>query len=196
MTAPTWPLIPAPVPTGAVPAPDVRGIDISLTGTAVAGDGWTERVPSTGKRNDSLLQRHRRMTGIAETVLTLVGTPHLAVVEGPSYSSIGGSAWDRGGLWWLIVDGLLARDIPTAVMPPMCRAKYATGKGNSGKKAVQEAARHRYGLPLPTDDEADACVLRAAGFDWLGHPLVPVPDTHRSALLSCRWPDLTLEVAR
>jgi hypothetical protein len=174
---------------GPRPAYRVAGLDISLTGTGVATLGGTTRIPTTGRRRDTIAQRRTRMKHILDTVLTEVGTVDLACVEGPSHHSIGGSVWDRGGLWWLIVDSLCARDIPVAVIPPTSRAKYATGSGASRKTAVLEAAQHRYGAILPTDDEADALVLRAMGLDWLGAPLTEVPAGHRAALAGCQWPD-------
>lgn len=167
----------------------VAGLDISLTGTGISTLGGTTRIPTTGRRRDTILQRRNRMRHIRDTVLTEVGDVHLACVEGPSHHSVGGSVWDRGGLWWLIVDGLCARDIPVAVIPPMSRAKYATGKGNSRKAAVLDAARRRYGAILPNDDEADALILRAMGLEWLGQALAEVPDGHRAALAGCQWPD-------
>jgi len=167
----------------------VAGLDISLTGTGISTLGGTTRVPTTGRRRDTILQRRNRMRLILDTVLTEVGDVDLACVEGPSHHSVGGSVWDRGGLWWLIVDGLCARDIPVAVIPPMSRAKYATGKGNSRKAAVLDAAQKRYGAILPTDDEADALVLRAMGLHWLEQPLAEVPDGHRAALAGCQWPE-------
>ncbi|WP_439947244.1 hypothetical protein [Streptomyces sp. BBFR109] len=192
MTAPTLfdPERPAAT-TAAGPRPHYRvaGLDISLTGTGIATLGGTTRIPTTGRRRDSILQRRTRMKHILDTVLTEVGDVDLACVEGPSHHSVGGSVWDRGGLWWLIVDGLCARDIPVAVIPPMSRAKYATGNGGSRKAAVLDAARQRYGAILDTDDEADALILRAMGFDWLGQPLTEVPAGHRAALAGCQWPD-------
>lgn len=172
------------------------GLDISLTGTGISTLGGTLRIPTTGRRKDTIVQRRNRMKHIRDTVLTEVGDVDLAVVEGPSHHSVGGSVWDRGGLWWLIVDGLCDRDIPVAVMPPMSRAKYATGNGGSRKTAVLDAARSRYGAILPTDDEADALVLRAAGLDWLGQPLAEVPAGHRAALAGCQWPDREAVTAR
>lgn len=192
MTAPTLftPEAPAaPAAAGPRPRYRVAGLDISLTGTGVATLGGTTLIPSTGRRKDSILQRRTRLKGIADQVLTAVGVVDLAVIEGPSHHSVGGSVWDRGGLWWLIVDGLCARDIPVAVMPPMSRAKYATGNGGSRKAAVMEAAQRRYGAVLDNDNEADALVLRAAGLDWLGQPLAEVPDGHRAALAGVQWPD-------
>ncbi|NUS78514.1 MAG: hypothetical protein HOV70_20270 [Streptomyces sp.] len=186
--APSAPAAPAPV------APQTRlyrvaGLDISLTGTGISTLGGTTRVPTTGRRKDSIAQRRNRMRHIKDIVLTEVGDVDLACVEGPSHHSVGGSVWDRGGLWWLIIDGLCERDIPVAVVPPMSRAKYATGNGGSRKAAVLDAARRRYGAILPTDDEADGLVLRAMGLDWLGQPLAEVPDGHRAALAGVQWPD-------
>lgn len=186
----------APAAAGPRPRYRVAGLDISLTGTGIATLGGTTHIPSTGRRKDTIIQRRTRLKGITDQVLTAVGIVDLAVIEGPSHHSVGGSVWDRGGLWWLIVDGLCARDIPVAVMPPMSRAKYATGNGGSRKAAVMEAAQRRYGAILDNDNEADALVLRAAGLDWLGTPLAEVPDGHRAALAGVQWPDREAVQAR
>lgn len=183
-------------PTAAGPRPPrVAGLDVSLTGTAIATIGGTVRIPTKGKRKDSLAVRHQRLQSIARQTLEAVGAVDLAVIEGPSYHSVGGSAWDRGGLWWLIIDGLLDREIPTAVMPPMCRAKYATGSGGARKDHVIAAVEKTYGITVGSDDEADAIALRAAGLDWAGHALVVLPDSHRGALLGCEWPEREAVIA-
>jgi hypothetical protein len=181
--------IPAATPAAGPRLYRVAGLDISLTGTGIATLGGTTRVPTTGRRKDTIAQRRTRMKHITDTVLTEVGDVHLACVEGPSHHSVGGSVWDRGGLWWLIVDALCGRNIPVAVIPPMSRAKYATGNGGSRKAAVLDAAQRRYGAILPTDDEADALILRAMGLDWIGQPLAEVPAGHRAALAGCQWPE-------
>lgn len=169
----------------------VAGLDISLTGTGIATIGGTTRVPTAGRRNDSLSERDARLRYITGRVVEEVGTVDLVCVEGPvSYQQPGGSTWDRAGLWWRIVSSFVGREIPVAVIPPASRAKYATGSGGARKTAVLEAAQQRYGAILPTDDEADALILRAMGLDWLDQPLVSVPDGHRAALGGVRWPDL------
>jgi Holliday junction resolvasome RuvABC endonuclease subunit len=175
--------------TAAGPRPRVAGIDVSLTSTGIATLGGTTHVPTTGRRRDPLAARHRRLTHISRTVLEQIGDVDLAVVEGPSHHSIGGSTWDRGGLWWLIIDGLLRRDIPTAVVAPRGRAKYATGNGNAGKDAVIDAAETRYGRTFANDDEADAWVLMAMGYHQAGHPLAEVPAGHAVALVAVEWPE-------
>ncbi|MFJ9644982.1 hypothetical protein [Streptomyces sp. NPDC101206] len=169
----------------------VAGLDISLTGTGIATIGGTTRVPTAGRRADNLATRDHRLRHITDRVLDEVGHVDLVCVEGPvSYQQPGGSTWDRAGLWWRIVSALLGRDIPVAVIPPTCRAKYATGNGGARKTSVLEAAQQRYGAILPTDDEADALILRAMGLDWLGQALISVPAGHRAGLAGCQWPDL------
>jgi Holliday junction resolvasome RuvABC endonuclease subunit len=201
MTTPTLftPRVPVAT-TAAGPRPRlyrVAGLDISLTGTGIATLGGTTRVPTKGRRKDSLLERNARLKHITTRVLEEVGTVDLACVEGPvSYTTPGGSTWDRGGLWWRIVAALLERDIPVAVISPTARAKYATGNGGSRKTAVLEAARRRYGAVLESDDEADALILRAMGLHWLEQPLAEVPDGHRAALAGCAWPDREQVIAR
>ncbi|MEU4205616.1 hypothetical protein AB0F64_37590 [Streptomyces sp. NPDC026294] len=169
----------------------VAGLDISLTGTGIATAGGTVRIPTKGRRKDSIAERHARLRYITTRVLDEVGTVDLACVEGPSHGSMGQAGHhDLSGLWWRIVGALVEREIPVAVIPPMSRAKYATGEGNSRKAVVLDAAQRRYGAILPTDDEADALILRAMGLHHLGQPLAEVPDGHRAALAGCQWPDL------
>ena len=84
----------------------------------------------------------------------------------------------------------------SAVTPDDLLKAYATGKGNSRKAAVLDAAQKRYGAILPNDNEADALVLRAMGLHWLGQPLAEVPDGHRAALAGAQWPDREAVTAR
>ena len=173
----------------------VAGLDISLTGTGISTVGGTARVPTSGRRADSLAERDARLKFITGRVIEEVGTVDLVCVEGPvSYQQPGGSTWDRAGLWWRIVSSFIGREMPVAVISPTARAKYATGRGGARKSAVLDAAQQRYGAILPTDDEADALILRAMGLDWLGQPLASVPDGHRAALGGVRWPEM--EVTR
>ncbi|MFI9203308.1 hypothetical protein [Streptomyces sp. NPDC053048] len=168
----------------------VRGLDLSLTGSGVAGAGWAQTLGSKGKRSDTYAMRRARLHGLADRIVEAVGRCDLAVVEGPSYGSTGAGTWDRAGLWWMVVDGLAARDIPVAVVAPTARARYATGDGRAGKQAVIAAATFRYGVRLRDDNQADAYVLLAMGHDWLDEPLAPVPEQHRAALDGVEWPDL------
>lgn len=174
----------------------VAGLDVSLTGTGIATIAGTTRVPTAGRRAASLTERDARLRHITDRVRDEVGDVDLVCIEGPiSYQQPGGSTWDRAGLWWRIVSGFLGRETPVAVIPPTCRALYATGSGGGRKAHVLQAAQQRYGAILPSDDEADALILRAMGLDYLGQALVTVPAKNRSGLTGCQWPTLP-EVAR
>lgn len=175
----------------------VVGIDPSLTSTGIAhayphqATAVTDTITTKGARADSLTVRHTRLTQIATTVLDHTRGATLAVIEGPSYGSVGAGTWDRGGLWWLIVDALLSNGIPLAVAPPTCRSRYATGRGNAGKDEVMLAVARRYpDVDLENNNEADALVFAAAGAHRLGQPLVDVPESHAAALDGITWPDL------
>lgn len=173
--------------------PRVLGLDLSLTGTGICrlgGDG----VELLRTVRCAKLTRHERLAWILGAIQTAQRDQHLdlVVVEGPSYGSQGGQQGhhERAGLWWLVTQGLHARGRSYAVVAPKARAKYATGNGNDGKKAVLDAVRERYGhlTPVHNDNEADALVLAHMGIDKLGGRLVDVPQLNRAALDRADWP--------
>lgn len=158
----------------------VVGIDVSLTSTGIAhlhiAGGMviasTVAVLSKGHRGDTLAQRHARMRDIRGQISDwLYGTresPTLTVIEGPSYGSTGGSAWDRAGLWWRVA-GMAMACGPVAVVAPTTRAKWATGKGNADKAAVAAAmARYAPAVDITNSDEADALALAYMGAQKIG----------------------------
>lgn len=178
--------------TTMVLAPLVVGIDPSLTSAGVVSStGAVFRVQSK-PCGDSILQRHLRLCGLVEQIVALAwdgSRPDLVVLEGPSYASTGGSQHDRAGLWWLLVDALIARGIEPAIAPPKCRAKYASGNGNSSKDACMAAVVRRYpDFEIGNNDAADALALCAMGRDWLGFPLEPMPKVNRMGLDGVSWP--------
>lgn len=174
-------------------APRVIGIDLSLTCTGLSDGFQAWCHPTHGRATDDLTARDDRLRRITDTVMAYVSPAvrtNLVVLEGPSHNSRHGNAWDRAGLWWRLVHRLLAQDVPLAVAPPACRAKYATGKGNAGKDAVLLAASRRWpDCPISNNNEADALVLAQMGLDWLGRPTVPMPATHKAALTGVAWPE-------
>ena len=178
----------------------VLGIDLSLTQTGLAVTllnrlHWTGTVKTTGTRSDTLYQRTERLRDIRNLVEAAVMRyePVLAVIEAPSYGSSFGSSHDRSGLWWLIVDMLYLRSVPTAMVAPMQRAKYATGNGRSEKKEVHAYVKARYArddLPIKTNDEGDAVLLAAMGARHLGHPVErgDLDESLLSAMEKVVWP--------
>lgn len=174
--------------------PRVIGLDLSLTSTGLAH--WPGMNGASHPYLDRL-QPPKGTTGldrlrwIRARVEECGARASLAVLEGPSYASPGKYTHERAGLWWIVYDALSRYGVPIAVVPPKCRAKYATGTGNAGKDEVLAAVVRRYpDIAVSGNDIADAWVLTAMGLDWLGCPAVEVPKTHREALERVAWPEV------
>jgi Holliday junction resolvasome RuvABC endonuclease subunit len=172
---------------------NVVGIDVSLVSTGVAvipaqGQMVTGVITTNGHRGDTLLARTFRQRSILTAFVDyLPPRVELAVIEGPSHGSRGGSAWDRAGLWWAMVRVLIGREIPVAVCAPTTRAKWATGSGKGDKAAVASGVTRITSSTFSTSDEADAAALAWMGAMRLGWRQGPRP----SAIDSIDWPDRT-----
>jgi hypothetical protein len=186
-----------PRPTG--PAPKVIGLDVAMGITGIAGEGWTDYVKAKGTSQHSRFEQ--QLTGIADHIRNA----DFVVIEGAAYSKNNQGADALSAMRWMVRHDLWKRRIPYAVARPDDRIKYATGttqprdpetrarlKGDPLKAVVRQAVIDTYGITTEGTakyDEADAYILLAMGLHWLGHPLAVVPDTHRSALDSVRWPN-------
>lgn len=172
------------------PMPHVVGVDLSLAGTGIASLAGATTTSTAGKRGDTLQQRQRRLHHMRQRVVAEVsrhGDPDLIVIEGPSYSSKNpGSAHDRSGLWWLLIDVFTIRGWQVIEASPSTRMKYATGRGNASKDEVLAAAIKRLPIDVANHNEADAAWLAAIGHALLGDALAVLPETHRAALTVLR----------
>jgi crossover junction endodeoxyribonuclease RuvC len=166
----------------------VVGVDPSLTATGVATPSFVDTI-----RVGVCVDEQTRLRTVVGAVIAACRDAHLVVLEGLSYGNHTGKAAERGALHWMIRDRLDQLHIPVAVAPPAARARYATGRGNSGKDAVMIACVQRLGsaITVSNNNEADAAVLLAMGLDHVGAPLVPMPAQHRAALGGVSWPDLS-----
>jgi crossover junction endodeoxyribonuclease RuvC len=167
----------------------VLGLDLSLTSTGTAistGSSYdTNRIrPPGGFRG------HLRLSWLADKIAGIARGIPLVVVEGPAFGAKGDAYHQLAGLWWVITLRLWDDGIPTAVVPPAALKRYATGKGNAGKDDVLRETCRRFPTFGGGNDEADALWLAAMGADHLGHPLTPMPATHRAALAGVDWPAL------
>lgn len=93
------------------------------------------------------------------------------VVEGYSFASRNSQAHSIGELGGCIRMTLWECNIPYVEVPPTCRAKFATGKGNSGKTEVISAISSKTGLVFSgagADDECDAWILEQMGLTHIG----------------------------
>lgn len=186
------------------PAPDrvnanrVVGIDLSLSSSGVAviqcvGDECevtATSYTSKGQRADGLRDRYTRIQLLAAAVGEYVDAATLAVIEGPSHGSLGGSPVDRHYLWWAVVGDLLKGGIPVAVVAPATRAKFATGSGRGDKAAVAGAVSRLWpDLILANSDEADAVALAHMGAVALEWPVLTL-QRHRECLPAVKWPEV------
>lgn len=166
----------------------VIGLDLSLTCTGVAGEGWTDYIRPKNLRG------HPRLAYIVENVVSFIKKADLVVIEGPSFGGgVKHRHEDLAGLRVMIRHACWRRDIPYAVVPPSCRALYATGKGSAPKGMVRDEIVRRYGVELDGAgryDMADAYTLLAMGLHHLGRPLTEVPDDNARGLAGCQWPDM------
>ena len=175
----------------------IVGIDISLTSTGLAvitrrTDGTTLATTATftsrGHRNDGLTERASRITTLAADIDRAAGPCVLALVEGPMIAVKGGSPVDRHHLWWAVVEHLLARGVPVAVVISTTLKRAIAGKGNADKGAVASAVTRLWAdVELANADEGDALGLAHLGAVALGWP-VQTLERHRESLSVIRWP--------
>lgn len=182
----------------------VVGIDLSLASTGVATIRWapdehptitaeTETITTKGKRADTLLDRNARLQSITDQIrahLTLNTT--LVVIESGAFASVGGSNWDRAGLWWRVIDTVWryvdGGGSAIATIAPTSLKKWATDRGNADKSDVAVAmARLWPDVDAPSNDAWDALGLAHMGAQHLGWP-VPVRAHHGAARAKGAWP--------
>src|SRR5690606_1545169 len=139
-------------------APKILGLDISLTKTGVATPAGTTLTIKGGKGDD-------RLVNLYEETCYLVATDvDLAIIEDlPTHAMSAGLTGQAQGVVRL---ALRRYSIPYVTVAPATLKKAATGSGKATKLDMVDAAvRLRKESPqwAPTDDEADAYLLR-----WLG----------------------------
>lgn len=164
--------------------PRVLGLDLSISATGLAApDGTTRVLKLNATYGDQRL-------GIILNAITdeLEHGIDLAVIEDlPTHAQGAGiTGMVHGITRWALIDA----GIPYTLIPPASLKKYATGKGNAAKPDMRMALYQRANLDLRDDNECDAWWLRAMGLDHLGHPPVPMPTTHRTALEKINWPEI------
>lgn len=182
--------------------PAVAGLDPSMTSTGLAVLEYlecdrlpfehverprpfvrTHRIKSKPEPKATWEQRRIRLGKIRDEVVSRIPRGSLVVVEGPSYGSTGGSAFDRAGLWWAIHDALRENQCVIIPAAPAQRMKYATGKGVADKDTVMAAAVRRYlEISIEGNDVADGVLFMAMGARIIGRPIeTDLPASHAIA---------------
>jgi crossover junction endodeoxyribonuclease RuvC len=167
----------------------VMACDPSLTGCAFAtSDGATlfenELKSKAAKGIRATLARFRNLADpiVAEAEAK---RPALLVVEGQSFGSMGGAAFDRAGFRWILYDRIAPHVGRVIEVAPTTLKKFACGKGNGDKSAVVSALANRYKRSFKSDNEADCFALLQMGLCLTG-VLEPETQAQREAIATVR----------
>lgn len=168
---------------------DVIGIDLSLTSTGISSAAGTSVITP---RSSGVT----RLVEIRDSVMSVVlsADDPLVAVEGYSFSSRNSHAHALGELGGVVRVALHEAGVPYVDVPPTCRAKFATGKGNSGKSEVVSSVSARTGIVWSgkgAEDMCDAWVLQEMGLALLGRARHEWPRENLAALEKISLPDIT-----
>lgn len=168
----------------------IVGLDLSLTSTGYSC-GDDRRTITTKNKGPARL--HDISLQLADLLIEL--TNPAVMIEGYSFASRNSQAHAIGELGGVIRLTLWNLRIPYVEIPPTCRAKFATGKGNAGKGEVMSAISARTGIVWSgagADDICDAFILEEMGLTQQHQPRYTWPSTHIDALKKVDWTPLNL----
>lgn len=160
----------------------VLGLDLSLTASGVAlPDGTLTTIRTTRSDGD------RRLVHIADEIGQTLHGVDLAVVEDlPTHAHGSGIT---GMVHGAVRCELIRAGVPYLLVPAASLKTFATGRGNATKSDMRLELFRRMSIDERDDNCVDAWFLRALGCDLTGHPLFPLPKTHRRALDKLTLPE-------
>lgn len=169
----------------------VLGLDLSLTSTGYSVNGNTG-VISSNKRGPS------RLIEICDAIEKIIDDNNvdLVSIEGYSYSSRNSQSHAIGELGGVVRVMLHTKQITYVEIPPTCRAKFATGKGNASKNEVISTVSAKTGIVWKNpgaDDQCDAWVLEEMTLTKAGQARYDWPRASEEALAKVDWPDSVLD---
>jgi len=164
------------------------GLDLSLTSTGYSINGETGVIKTNAKGPE-------RLSIVSNKILDLIADNDIDVViiEGYSFASRNGQAHSIGELGGAVRMRLWEFNIPFIDIPPTCRAKFATGKGNAGKTEVISSISAKTGLTFEgsgADDECDAWVLEQMGLTYIGQSTQYWNKEQLNALEKVDWAEI------
>ena len=157
------------------------GTDLSLTSTGFSGYGHSGTISTK-------LKGMERLDYISATLLEVANdSPDepVFIIEGYSFSSRNSQAHSIGELGGVVRFRLWQKRIRFIDIPPTCRAKFATGRGNASKNEVMSSVSARTGIVFSgkgADDICDAWILEEIGLHLLGRERFSWPASHVDAL--------------
>jgi len=168
---------------------NVAGIDLSLTSTGYSINGDTGVISTAAKGAE-------RLSYISSTILGLCRDFDIsvAIIEGYSFASRNSQAHSIGELGGAVRMRLWESNIAYVDVPPTCRAKFATGKGNASKHEVISSISAKTGIVWSgagSDDRCDAWVLEQMALTHIGISTYEWPAVNMSALDKVDWSPLT-----
>ena len=161
------------------------GLDLSLTSTGYSCGDTNGVIASKLTGVERLIEISEN---IIKTILNL--NVDIVLIEGYSFASRSGQAFSIGELGGVVRVAIKKIDKPYIEIPPTCRAKFATGRGNASKNEVISAISARTGIVWGNpgaDDKCDAWILEQMGLSYLGLSEHKWPDVNLSALEKVDW---------
>lgn len=141
------------------------GLDLSLTSTGYSINGNTGIIATKLKGAERLSVVSNKIVDIAVS-----NRIDVAIIEGYSFASRNSQAHSIGELGGSVRMKLWENGLAFVDVPPTCRAKFATGKGNAGKTEVVSAISSKTGMAFfgaGADDECDAWILEQMGLAYI-----------------------------
>lgn len=168
--------------------PRLMGLDLSLTSTGVSINGETFTIKPKTKGVERLAEISDHIIDWANRVM-----PIAVIIEGYSYGSKFSRAHALGELGGSVKMMLYKSGFRIIEVPPKCRAKFATGNGNSGK--IDVLASLKIIAPVKfseecDDDECDAWVLEQMAYAEIGESPYKWSTAQMSALDKVDWAPL------
>jgi len=164
------------------------GLDLSLTSTGVSVGGVTRSIKSKKRGAYRLIEIKNIISEIAKNERI-----EIVAIEGYSYASQYSQAHSIGELGGVIKVAMRELGIPVVIIPPTCRAKFATGKGNSGKIDVMSAITAKTGIIFSGadgNDKCDAWILEQMTATYLGQSAYEWNKDQILALQKCDFTEL------
>jgi Holliday junction resolvasome RuvABC endonuclease subunit len=161
------------------------GLDLSLTSTGYSC-GETRKIISTKNKGP---QRLHDISIDLSILLVELDDPAVAI-EGYSFASRNSQAHAIGELGGVVRLTLWNLGIPYVEIPPTCRAKFATGRGNASKGEVLSSVSARTGFVWSgsgADDLCDAFILEEMALAKYGISRFKWPSVNMSGLDKVNW---------
>jgi Holliday junction resolvasome RuvABC endonuclease subunit len=167
---------------------NILGIDLSLTSTGISVNGETGTITTQAKGAE-------RLSIISLAILDAIidNSIEIVAIEGYSFASRNSQAFSIGELGGVVRTRLWERNIPYVDIPPTCRAKFATGRGNAAKTEVMSSISAKTGIIFSgkgADDMCDAWILEEMCRTVIGVSEYEWSATQLSALDKIDWEPL------